>query len=108
MFGGMTISPVLKVNPKNPLEAAVAALMRVAEDPEIVKWIEFPNSLLLFAMVRDNLHRGLQGRPLRIPGHLISPSRSPCTEYSSACSLGPLLRLPLPHVATIAVQVRRP
>ena len=46
--------------------------MRVAEDPEIVKWIEFPNSLLLFAMVPDNLHRGLQGRPLRIPGYLIS------------------------------------
>jgi len=46
--------------------------MRVAEDPEIVKWIEFPNSLLLFAMVPDNLHRGLQCRPLPIPGYLIS------------------------------------
>jgi hypothetical protein len=43
--------------------------MRVAEDPEIVRWIEFPNSLLLFAMVLDNLRRGRQGRPLRIPGY---------------------------------------
>ena len=58
MFGGMTISPVLKINPTDPLDAAVAALLRVAEDPVIVKWIEFPNSLLLFAMVPDNLQSG--------------------------------------------------
>jgi len=58
MFGGMTISPVLKINPTDPLDAAVAALLRVAEDPVIVKWIEFPNSLLVFAMVPDNSQSG--------------------------------------------------
>jgi hypothetical protein len=58
MFGTMTILPVLQVNPNNELETAIEALLHAAEDPEIVKWIEFRNSLLLFAMVPDNSQSG--------------------------------------------------
>jgi hypothetical protein len=58
MFGTMTILPVLQVNSNNELETAIEALLHAAEDPEIVKWIEFRNSLLLFAMVPDNSQSG--------------------------------------------------
>jgi hypothetical protein len=58
MFGRMTISPVLQLNPNSHLEAAVAALLQAAEQPQIVRWIEFPNSVLLFAIVSGNPQSG--------------------------------------------------
>ena len=58
MFGRMTISPVLQLDPKSHLESAVGTLLRAAEQPEIVRWIEFPNSLLLFAIVSGNPQSG--------------------------------------------------
>ena len=58
MFGRMTILPVLQLNPNSHLEAAVAALLQAAEQPQIVRWIEFPNSVLLFAIVSGNLQSG--------------------------------------------------
>ena len=51
MFGRMTIAPVLEGNPETNLESAVAALVRQTETPEIVRWIEFPASVLLFLLV---------------------------------------------------------
>src|SRR6266498_4813855 len=58
MFGQMTISPVLQLNPTSQLEAAVGTLLQAAEQPEIFRWIEFPNSLLLFAIVSGNPQSG--------------------------------------------------
>ena len=50
MFGQMTMSPVVQLSPNSHLEAAIAALLQAAEQPEIVRWIEFPKSVLLFVM----------------------------------------------------------
>jgi hypothetical protein len=58
MFGRMTISPILQLKPNSHLEPAVAALLQAAEQPEIVRWIEFANSLLLFAIVSGNPQSG--------------------------------------------------
>jgi len=64
MFGRMTILPVLQLNPNSHLEAAVAALLQAAEQPQIVRWIEFPNSVLLFAIVsgKSAIGRNLRAR----------------------------------------------
>jgi hypothetical protein len=58
MFGQMTMSPVVPVNPNGQLETAVEALLQAAEQPEIVRWIEFPTSILLFAIVSGNPQSG--------------------------------------------------
>src|SRR5712691_7756850 len=58
MFGQMTTTPVLRLNPSSQLDDAVAALLQVAEQPQIVRWIEFPNSVLFFAIVSGNPQSG--------------------------------------------------
>jgi hypothetical protein len=58
MFGQMMISPVLQFAPNGHLETAVTALLERAEQPEVVRWIEFPNCLLLFAIVSGNPQSG--------------------------------------------------
>jgi len=54
----MTISPLLQLEPTSHLDAVVAALLQVAEQPEIVHWIEFPKSVLLFAIVSGSPQSG--------------------------------------------------
>ena len=51
MFGRMMVSPVVQVDPGFDLPGAVAALIKVAENVEIVRWIELPASVLLFLLV---------------------------------------------------------
>ena len=51
MFGRMIVEPILPIQPRSGLQTSVAALIKVAENPEIIRWIEFPNSLLLFLLV---------------------------------------------------------
>ena len=51
MFGRMLVEPVVQVDPGANLQTAVAALTKVTDNPEIVRWIEFPNSPLLFLLV---------------------------------------------------------
>ena len=51
MFGWMMASPVVQVDPGGDLLAATVALIEVTENVEIVRWMEFPNSLLLFLLV---------------------------------------------------------
>jgi hypothetical protein len=58
MFGKMTITPVLRLNANTHTQDAVAPLLQAAEQPEIVRWIEFPNSVLLFAIVSGNPQSG--------------------------------------------------
>jgi hypothetical protein len=51
MFGRMMVMPVLEVGRDVDLEAAITSLLRAAEQAEIVRWIEFPTSVLLFLLV---------------------------------------------------------
>jgi hypothetical protein len=58
MFGRMTISPTVQVQPDSDLHTAVAALLQVTEQPEIVRWVEFPASVLLFLLVPGDPESG--------------------------------------------------
>ena len=51
MFGRMMVEPVVQIGPGVDLQAAVAVLTKVAENVEIVRWIELPASVLLFLLV---------------------------------------------------------
>jgi hypothetical protein len=51
MFGRMTVEPLVQVDPGADLQSAMAALVKATEMVEIVRWIEFPASLLLFLLV---------------------------------------------------------
>ena len=51
MFGRMMVSPVVQVDPGVELQTAVAALIKVTENVELVHWIEFPVAVLLFLLV---------------------------------------------------------
>jgi hypothetical protein len=47
----MMVEPVVQVEPGVDLQTAVATLIRVAENVEVVRWIELPASVLLFLLV---------------------------------------------------------
>ena len=51
MFGRMMVAHVVQVDPSVELQTAVAALIKVTENVEIVRWIEFPAAVLLFVLV---------------------------------------------------------
>jgi hypothetical protein len=51
MFGQMMVEPVVRLEPGVDLQTAVATLIRVAENVEVVRWIELPASVLLFLLV---------------------------------------------------------
>ena len=51
MFGRLIIEPVVQVDPTMDLQTAVATLVKVTDDVEIVRWIELPASVLLFLLV---------------------------------------------------------
>ena len=51
MFGQMMVEPVVQLDPCVDLQTAIATLIKVAENVEIVRWIEFPASVLLFLLV---------------------------------------------------------
>ncbi|MGB8770213.1 MAG: hypothetical protein WCC92_11385 [Candidatus Korobacteraceae bacterium] len=51
MFGRMMIEPLVQVDPGADLQSAMAALVKVTETVAIVRWIEFPASVLLFLLV---------------------------------------------------------
>ena len=58
MFGRMMVEPILQIQPGSGLQTSVAALIKVAENPEIIRWMEFPNSLLLFLLVPGDPNSG--------------------------------------------------
>ena len=58
MFGRMMVEPILQVNPDPNLETAVAALLEAADTAEIIRWIEFPASVLLFLLVPGDPESG--------------------------------------------------
>ena len=51
MFGQMMVEPVVQIDPGVDLQTAVATLIKVAENVEIVRWIELPALVLLFLLV---------------------------------------------------------
>lgn len=51
MFGQMMVNPVVQLDPGVDLQTAIATLIKVAENVEIVRWIELPASVLLFLLV---------------------------------------------------------
>ena len=58
MFGRMMVEPVVQVDAGVNLQSAVAALIKVAENVEIVRWIELPASVLLFLLVPGDPESG--------------------------------------------------
>ena len=58
MFGRLMIEPVVQVDPTIDLETAVATLIRITENVEIFRWIEFPASVLLFLLVPGDPESG--------------------------------------------------
>ena len=51
MFGRMMVEPIVQVEPGVSLRTAIAALTKITEDAEIVRWIELPASVLLFLLI---------------------------------------------------------
>jgi hypothetical protein len=51
MFGRMTVTPIVQVGADADLQVAITTLLRAADQPEIIRWIEFPASALLFLLV---------------------------------------------------------
>jgi len=58
MFGRMMIEPVVQLGPGVDLQTAIATLIKVAENVEIVRWIELPASVLLFLLVPGDPESG--------------------------------------------------
>jgi hypothetical protein len=53
MFGRMMVTPIAQVGTDADLQTAISSLLRSAEQADIVRWIEFPNSVLLFLLVPE-------------------------------------------------------
>lgn len=58
MFGRMSVLPIVQLSPDPSLETAVAALLKATETAQIVRWIEFPQSVLLFLVVPEDPESG--------------------------------------------------
>ena len=58
MFGRMTVEPIVQADRGADLQTSVAALTKVTESIEVVRWIEFSNSLLLFLLVPGDPESG--------------------------------------------------
>jgi hypothetical protein len=51
MFGQVMVEHVVQLDPGVDLQTAIAELLKLAENVEIVRWIELPASVLLFLLV---------------------------------------------------------
>jgi len=51
MFGQLMVEPVVHIGPGIDLQTAVGELLKLAENVEVVRWIELPASVLLFLLV---------------------------------------------------------
>jgi len=54
----MMVEPVVQLDPGVDLQTAIATLIKVAENVEIVRWIELPASVLLFLLVPGDPNSG--------------------------------------------------
>jgi len=46
----MTVTPILQAGADADLQITTASLLRATDQAEVVRWIEFPYSVLLFLM----------------------------------------------------------
>ena len=51
MFGRMMVEPIVQVEPGVNVQRAIAAVTKITEDVDIVRWIELLVSVLLFLLV---------------------------------------------------------
>ena len=58
MFGRMSVDTSLSVEPGSSALTAVRALVERAEGVKVIKWIEFPDSILVFLMVPGDITSG--------------------------------------------------
>ena len=58
VFGQMMIEPVVHIDRGADLQTAIAALTKLTENAEIVRWIELPASVLLFLLVPQDPDSG--------------------------------------------------
>ena len=58
MFGRMTVTPIVQVGAGADLQVAITTLLRAADQPEIARWIEFPEVVLLFLFVPGDPESG--------------------------------------------------
>jgi hypothetical protein len=58
MFGRTMVTPIAQVGADVDLQTAINSLLRATEQPEIVRWIEFPKSVLLFLLVPGDPESG--------------------------------------------------
>jgi hypothetical protein len=54
----MVVTQILEVGRDADLEAAITSLLQAAEEAKIVRWIEFPSSVLLFLLVPGDPESG--------------------------------------------------
>lgn len=54
----MVVQHILRVTPGSDPQKAVATRIEVADNVEVVRWIEFPNSVLLFLLVPGDPESG--------------------------------------------------
>ena len=58
MFGRMSVDAILSVKPGGDPLAAVRSLVERAELVKVTKWIEFPDSILVFLMIPGDVTSG--------------------------------------------------
>lgn len=58
MFGHLTIEPIVQTDFNPNLHTAVAALLQITEQADIVRWIEFPAALLLLLLAPGDPESG--------------------------------------------------
>src|SRR5262252_6039877 len=58
MFGPMRVDEILRVKPGCDPLAAVRSLVERAEGVKVIKWIEFPDSILVFLMIPGDVTSG--------------------------------------------------
>ena len=58
MFGRMRVTPIPDVPRDADREAAITSLLQAVEEAKIVRWIEFPSSVLLFLLVPGDPESG--------------------------------------------------
>jgi hypothetical protein len=58
MFGHMTAQPIIRVKPTTLIGEAVNALIAATDKAQVVRWIEFPATVLLFVVVPGDSQSG--------------------------------------------------
>ena len=58
MFGHMKVEPILRVRPACAVEEAVVALTKATDETQAVRWIEFPEAVLVLVIVTGDPQSG--------------------------------------------------